>query len=444
MNDTDSTCDALPPEDPRARLLQAPMSRFQLIGVALVAIICAIDGFDILAITFAAPALAQQWHLDTVQLGLLLSSALFAMMGGSLLIAPAADVFGRRALVIVCLLLITAGCGWTALAPGFSQLFGSRVLTGVGVGAMMSVINPLAAEYASRRGRYHSLSLLNVGYPAGGLLGGLAAAWLLTHYGWRSIFVLATLIGLMILGAVWRWLPESPSFLLARRRPDTLERVNAYLARCGMPPLSALPAPDPAAAQEPRSLLLGAGVRGRTIRMVLTYTLYQVTLYYVFSWLPSLVAGMGFTPAQGTLVAAMLNLGGIAGGLCVGVAATRFGLKRTARLAVVLGAVMAAVLGNVGGAMGTLLVAAGIAGFCLFGGIIAILSAIWVTFPAQVRASGTGLTLGVGRIGAGIAPAMAGWLFAADVAPATVAMVMATAAAAAGVVLWTLPLPEVR
>ena len=418
------------------------MSGFQKMGVALVALLCALDGFDVLAITFAAPALAQQWGIGKAQIGLLLSIGLFGMAGGSLLIAPAADVFGRRALVFASLVMMIIGTAWTALAGDFSQVMWSRVLTGIGVGTMVSVINPLAAEYANARRRYLTLSLINIGYPAGGFLGGLISAYLLTHFDWRAVFIFVTGVGVVLLPMVWKWLPDPISFHIARPKTDALARVNAYLAKCGIRTVSALP-PRPAGTDKtPFANLFGSDLRGVTIKVTCMYTLYLVTLFFMQSWVPSLVVNLGFAAAQGTVVSAIIMLGGIVGGLSIGLAATRFGLKTILVPAVLIAAVMTALFGLVAANFGLLLIVAFIVGFFLSGSMIGLYSVIWQSFPAHVRASGTGFSVGIGRIGAGLSPLVAGLLYSLDFTRGGVAMLMALPAAVAAAVLWSLTIPD--
>ncbi len=434
--------DTLSSDNARILLLHSPMSGFQILGVAVVGVLCALDGFDVQAITFAAPALAQEWGIAKAQIGLLLSVGLFGMAGGSLLISPAADVYGRRALVFLSLVTMIIGTAWTALAGDFSQVIWSRVLTGIGVGTMISVINPLAAEYANARRRYLTLSVINIGYPAGGFLGGLISAYLLAHFNWRAVFFFCAGLGVVLIAIVWKWLPDPITFLTARPKPDALAKVNAYLAKCGIRAVSALPPRPEGAEKTPFVNLFGSDMRWVTIKVTCVYTLYLVTLFFMLSWVPSLVVNLGFAAAQGSVVSAMIMLGGIIGGLSIGVAATHFGLKTILFPALLIAAVMTALFGLVAANFGLLLFVAVIVGFFLSGSMIGLYSVIWLSFPAHVRASGTGFAVGIGRIGAGISPVVAGLLYSLHFTREGVSLLMALPAVVAAVVLWFLTIPE--
>src|SRR5687768_11340422 len=65
-----------------------------------------LDGFDVLAIAFTAPTISAEWHLEPGTLGVVLSAGLIGMALGALFIAPLADRFGRRTIILWCLAVI--------------------------------------------------------------------------------------------------------------------------------------------------------------------------------------------------------------------------------------------------------------------------------------------------------------------------------------------------
>ena len=75
-------------DDPRVLLMQAPMSGFQWRAVATIITLCALDGFDVFSMTFAAPAVLRDWGIDKAQLGIALSAGLLGMAAGSLFLSP--------------------------------------------------------------------------------------------------------------------------------------------------------------------------------------------------------------------------------------------------------------------------------------------------------------------------------------------------------------------
>ena len=208
----------------RRSLLAAPMRRFQMFALGVVVLLCALDGFDVFAITFAAPGIEREFAIGKAALGIVFSSGLIGMALGSLFLAPAADIYGRRRLVVLSLVLMIVGTLWTAFAGGTGALALSRLFTGFGIGAMVATINPMAAEYANARRRDFSVTLLNIGFPLGGVTGGFVAAQMLPVLGWRAIFFTAT-------GLTIAMLAMSPA-----RTRSTIARCATSTSRVPIPP----------------------------------------------------------------------------------------------------------------------------------------------------------------------------------------------------------------
>lgn len=430
-------------QDYRARILESPMSRFQVAAVALVVALCALDGFDVFAITFVIPAIEQEWSVGKAELGMVLSAGLLGMALGSLLIAPLADIWGRRRVLIPNLALVTAGTAWSAFAAGPVDLGMSRLITGLGIGAMIAIINPLAAEYSNARRRDLSVTLLNLGFPAGAILGGLLAAWLLPQYGWRALFLLATGLGAIMLLLAWRWLVEPIGSLLARPDARTLDRANVYLRLCGQPPLTALPMVEASAKRRsPFALLTQRGLALTTLHVMAVYFLYVVSLFYIQSWIPAMVVGAGFDASQAARVSVWMNLGGIVGGLTLSMATARIGLKTCVALAFVGGALTIAAFGSIGHRIEIFMAVGALLGFFTIGGMAGLYAVVSRSFPAGVRASGTGLVIGFGRVGSAIAPVTAGLLFALGFDRALVSIVMAVPAILAALLLLRLKIRQ--
>lgn len=412
----------------------APMSRKQIGAVAITVALSAIDGYDVLSISFAAPAIAFDWSIGKAALAIVLSAGLAGMALGSLLLAPLADIFGRRPLVIVGLALMALGMGLSAFAPSVSILAGSRVITGLGIGAMVAVINPIAAEFANARQRPLAMALMAMGYPLGGLIGGLLASALLRVYTWHAIFVAGAIAAIMLVPIVLRFLPESLAFLLTRSGPRHLEKANRLLVGCGHQQLESLPLP---AARRMNSYaeIVAPHQRGTTLRVTAANFFYVMTVYYVLSWMPQMVVELGFTPADASLVAAFANLVGIAGGLTLGMLARRAGLQRvTIVMAAGLG-VSTAIFALLPPSIALLMVGGAVSGFFLFGGIAGIYATLAVSFPDASRASGSGFVIGVGRIGSALAPLISGWLFASGFGFRTVSLMFGVLAIIAGLCL---------
>jgi hypothetical protein len=147
----------------RERFEAAAMSGLQKSAVALTFVLSALDGYDLLSIAFTAPAITVEWGVGKAALGIVLSSGLVGMALGSFLLAPLADVIGRRRVILLCLPIMGLGMMLSGLAHSLPQLAGSRVLTGLGIGTCIAAINLVSAEFANARWRPFSVALARFG-----------------------------------------------------------------------------------------------------------------------------------------------------------------------------------------------------------------------------------------------------------------------------------------
>jgi benzoate transport len=418
-------------------LRHAPMSSFQMVAVAICVALNALDGFDILAITFAAPGITREWALGPGALGIVISTGLVGMSIGSLLIAPLADTLGRRPVILWCLILMTLGMLLSATANSIAALVVWRVITGLGIGGMLGSINAMVAEYSNDERRDLCVGLMAIGYPIGGVLGGMAAAWLLAHYDWRAVFIFGGVASVVILAVVWWRLPESIEFLLFKRPRDALTQVNAILQRMRRPPVTALPV---LARQERVSIwkAFDKELIARTALVCTAYFLFMMTCYYALGWIPSIIASLGFGPSVGAEVSVWTNLGGIVGGALLGYLARHIGLKTLASGAMIATAVSLAVFGRTQPDLLTLKAVAFVLGFFLFASAVGLYATFVRVFPTHVRATGTGLAIGLGRFGGMLGPALGGWLMAIGTSRPSVAAIMALGSALAAIAIWLL------
>jgi benzoate transport len=426
--------------DPSVRLRNEPMTSFQKVAVVICIALNALDGFDILAITFAGPGITREWGLGTGALGIVISTGLVGMTIGSLGLAPVADTVGRRPTILLCLVLMTVGMLLSATADSITALVVWRVVTGLGIGGMLASINAMVAEYANDERRDFCVGLMAIGYPIGGVLGGMASAWLLAHFDWRAVFIFGGVASAVILLAVWWRLPESIEFLVTKRPTDALNRINAILVRMRRPQIAELPV---RARQEQVSLwkAFDQALLARTALICIAYFLYMLTCYYALGWIPSIVAALGFSASVGAEVSVWTNLGGIIGGALLGYLARSVGLKTLASSAMLATALALAVFGRTQPDLVVLKTVAFVLGFFLFASAVGLYATFVRVFPTHVRATGTGLAIGLGRFGGMLGPALGGWLMAGGTSRPNVAMIMALGAALAGFAIWLLQGP---
>ncbi|MDD2129712.1 MFS transporter [Pseudomonas sp. 17391] len=398
--------------DLKQRLDNDPMGRFQCLAIGICIVLNMIDGFDVLVMAFTAASVSAEWGLSGAQVGLLLSAGLFGMAAGSLFIAPWADRFGRRPLILFCLALSGIGMLLSALSQSPLQLALLRGLTGLGIGGILASSNVIASEYASKRWRGLAVSLQSTGYALGATLGGLLAVWLLGHWGWRSVFLFGGIVTVLVIPLVLLWLPESLDFLLARRPRNALARVNRLAAKLGQPALSALPAPQlmvPGAATGFRQLLT-PDMRRTTLVIWLLFFLVMFGFYFVMSWTPKLLVAAGLSAQQGITGGVLLSVGGILGAALIGGLSSRWPLSRVLSMFMLITAGLLVLFVASGSSVSAALALGLLIGLFSNGCVAGLYALSPVVYDASVRATGVGWGIGIGRIGAILSPTVAGVL----------------------------------
>ena len=149
--------------DPRDVISSAAMTRLQYIIVAMTVGLNALDGFDVMAISFASPGIADEWGLSLGALGFVLSMELFGMAIGSILLGGVADKIGRRPTILGCLTAMSIGMFMVTTTDSLVELSIWRILTGLGIGGMLAAINAMAAEFSNTERRPFSISIMAMG-----------------------------------------------------------------------------------------------------------------------------------------------------------------------------------------------------------------------------------------------------------------------------------------
>ena len=471
--------------DLRRILDESPMGAFRWSAVGICMFLNMIDGFDVLVMAFTAAPVSAEWGLTGAQLGLLLSAGLFGMAAGSLFIAPWADRLGRRPIILGCLVLCGVTMVLASMAQSWQVLGLMRVLTGLGIGGILACSNVIASEYASSRWRSLAVSLQSTGYALGATIGGAIAVWLMSHSGWRSVFLFGGVVTLAAIPVVlWR-LPESLDYLLARRPAGALARVNRLVGRLGLPALVALPPVlSPSAAgsvvgsapgdgnglgsrigsgvgsgvgsafgkrdgDADRAMgtgvrrLFGPALRRPTWLVWSSFFFVMFGFYFVMSWTPKLLVAAGMTPQQGITGGVLLSVGGIFGAALIGALAARFRVNRVLAVFMVVTSVLLSLFVAQAGDQRLAFLMAFLIG-ALTNACVAGLYAIGpLVYDASVRATGVGWGIGIGRLGAILSPLVAGALIDGGWAPSQlyIGFGLAFVVGAAVVLLHRIPPP---
>jgi benzoate transport len=429
--------------DPRDIIANASMSRLQVAVVGLTIALNALDGFDVLSISFASPGIAREWGMNPAALGIVLSMELIGMALGSVFLGGVADKIGRRPTILGCLVIMAVGMFMATTVRGLVDLSIWRVVTGLGIGGMLAAINAVAAEFSNTRRRALGVSLMSIGYPVGAVLGGLVVAQLLrVNTDWRPIFYFGAAMTTLLIPFVYFVVPESVHWLARRQPAGALDRINQALRRMGHATVSALPEITASARTRSIAEIFQPGLVAITTIVTLAYFFHITTFYFIVKWIPKIVVDMGFAQSSAAGVLVWTNVGGATGGAVFGLLTLRFGLKPLTITLLVLSTVMVTLFGRSPADLERLSLICAMAGFCTNAGIVGLYAIIAQVFPTQVRAFGTGFTVGVGRGGSVLAPIIAGFLFNAGYSLPVVALTMASGSLLAAAVLIMLKLAD--
>jgi benzoate transport len=385
-----------------------PMQSYQWFVIIICMGLNIIDGFDVMVMAFTAASVAKAWLLTGAQLGILLSAGLFGMAAGSIALAPLADRIGRRKLLLLCLAI--AGLSMLASAFTHSQaaLALCRFVTGIGVGGILASSNVMASEYANARWRSLAVSLMSTGYGIGATLGGVLSLLLISHVGWRAVFMAGGLSSLAMLWLSWRLLPESLDYLLLKQPDQALQQINQIGGKIGLEPLSSL-AQYPHQAQAAKaSQLFQGGLFWQTLCLWLAFFLVMFGFYFIMSWTPKILIAMGMSAEQGVSTGILISIGGIFGAALIGLIAAKMRIfyALSVFLAGTVGCIYAfvAVSAEIAWALGIGLLLGTLINGCV-AGLYAIAPRI---YPAGIRSRGVGYAIGFGRCGAILSPTVAG------------------------------------
>ncbi|SIN65508.1 benzoate transport [Parasphingorhabdus marina DSM 22363] len=410
--------------DIRQSIEDQPVSWLQLLVLLICFALNILDGFDIVAISYAAPAISDAWSLSATNLGIVFSAGLAGMTVGAMFLAPVTDVIGRRKMILIALVINAISLAATAWSQTLWQLVAARFVVGLSIGSMLASLTALVAEYMPARHRNLAVCILQCGYPIGATGGGFLAAWLIPVHGWESVFLFGLLITVLAIPVVYFALPESLEYLAKRRPASALQITNRVRARMELPALHELAeGEDKDIPSAQVHSLLTADNRRKTLLLWAAYFFCFFTLYFLISWIPKILVENGFTQDQGINAGIAFNGGGILGVLMLGYLADKKGLTRLIGLFLAIGCVSLLAFGTISAGFAVTLLLSFVVGIFVNGGFVGLYAMAAGLYPTEIRTTGIGWAIGAGRFGGIAGPYVGGLLVAAQLPlPLTIAI----------------------
>jgi MFS transporter, AAHS family, 4-hydroxybenzoate transporter len=383
------------------------------IRVFLLCMICLImDGFDVQAMGYVAPAIVMDWGVPRALLGGVFAAANFGVLIGSLLFSMVADKIGRRPVLIGATLFFSAMAIATAFARNVPELLWLRFIAGIGMGCIMPNATALIGEFSPKRVRVTFMMCITVGFTAGAALAGVVSLWMIPAFGWRSVFIFGGSVPLVIAVLMIWGLPESLQFLaVSGRNRATLARWLKKLD----PTLQVDSSTQFVANEESRGGVPAVHLfrDGRGVVTVLLWVINfmnLLVLYSISNWLPTVVTAMGYSNQIAVWMGLWLQVGGTIGAFGLAWLIARGGFTRMLTATFAVATVSIVLIGQPGISLLLLGIIVFVAGWAVIGGQPGINALSATFYPTYLRSTGLGWGLGIGRIGAIVGPYIGGVL----------------------------------
>lgn len=377
---------------------EARLTPFHYRVFALIAAGYFFDVVDYVILGSLIPDMVHSRFATSAQIATVASATLLGLFVGTIAQGEFTDRFGRKTVYQFNLFLYGVATIAGAFSPNYLVLAALRFIAGLGLGAEQPLCFAYAGEYAPKRirGRF----IAGVQFIGGACSWPLATLFALAFHetlGWRGCWIVIGISALIVF--MFRFsLPESPRWLATHAR---WEQALDILKRMGISGPDAHEALTTGPASNAKSDPIGVvfrHYRGRVIAAMICFVAFFGVALGLGTWLPKMMADRGMTITQSLIYTFGMTLAFPTASAFMMFALERFGRKPTAITAFVFAGLFAILFVNA--ASDTMLL---VVGFCMIFCIQLAGNSMQIfaseVFPTNARASGFGLTQGVGRLG---------------------------------------------
>lgn len=384
-------------------------SRISIITVALCYLIAVFEGFDLQAAGVAAPRLGPAFQMAPGAMGWFFSSSTFGLMLGAALGGRLSDRLGRKSVLISSVGVFGLMSVLTGLAPDVEVLLLTRFLTGVGIGGALPILVSLVAENTKPSRRNTAVGLLYAGLPSGGALASLVAA-VGSPGSWQTVFFVGGIAPLIAIPLLIFVLPESQQLQAVKQaHAGQLERTGYGFA------------------------LLGEQRAGRSLLLWAAFFLSLLTMYLLLNWLPTLLVSRGLSRADASMVQLSFNLLGALASMSTGLLMDRVPMSRVVIVSFGSAAVSLWLVSNVAPQLVVAMAVGGFVGIGMSATQALLYALAQSNYPTEVRGTGVGSAVAIGRLGSAVGPLLAGVLLGSGKAPQDVLLLLVPIILVAGI-----------
>ena len=367
------------------------------------------EGYDVGVMGATLPSMAEDkaWNLTPLELGALSSYALLGMFFGAFLIGTLSELVGRRRMLLMCVTLFSLTMGGAAWAPTPEWFGAFRFIGGLGLGGVIPVAAALTIEYSAQHRRSFNYGIMYSGYSIGILTAAALAMWLIQDHGWRTVVGLG-LIPLIAILPMTRALPESLENLISRGRQEQAEQLAKKLG-VSMPQRVQQSASPRAGWRQVLAEVFSKRHLRATVCFWLALFCGLLLIYALNTWLPSIMRRNGYDLGSSLSLLIVFSLASAIGGMFLGKAADRFGVRVMVTLFYMLGALaIFALMWQHSMFINYFLVA--VAGVGTISASLILTGHLASYYPSSVRAAATGWGLSFSRLGAMTGPILGGYV----------------------------------
>ena len=377
------------------------------------------DGYELNAISFAAPSIMREFGIDRAAFGRVFGIGLFGFMIGGFIFGWLGDRIGRRPTIVIAAAAFGVFTFATSFASTVTAFIWLRFIGGLAIGGLVPVAWALNIEFAPLRFRATVVTVIMLGYSVGSSLGGAISAWLIPVYTWRVVFWVGGILPIAVAVLLQFALPESIKFLAVKgRRLDEVARsVRRLRPDIAVPPGTRFVVSDEHAGQgSARNFRLPMLFRGRlaliTPLLWIAYIGSSMAVFFLTSWMPTLAEASGLDRSTAALGAGLLSIGGAVGGLLLMRFVDRFG----AVVVTIMPAIACPLIAMVGMyhfGSSNFMIYMFIVGLFVIGGHTGLHSIAGLFYPSAIRSNGAGWAISVAKVGSIAGPWIGGILLGA-------------------------------
>lgn len=392
--------------------------RYSIRILAVVGIAMVFDGFDFMIVSFTMPQIMQEMELGYFATGSLSSFSIMGMLVGGFAAGWLADRFGRKHVLNVSIAIYALLTIPIFFVNSFDMFAVCRIVSGMGVGAVIPLSVTLASEYAPTEHRGKFVTLTKMFMMLGWVLAGLVAMFVVPRFGWRFCYLIG---GFPALYALFMHfcIPESAHWLVRKGRREEaakiFNKINSFLdePRTASYVPQEIEAPvDESGAQGKGQL--GALVSRKYLRVTLGIWLVAFSTcslsYGLTNWMPTALAHSGYSMSSSYALTTLMNALGCLGAVFAGFMADKVGRIRSTYIAVGMSVVAVLFLSVCGFGFGWMIPSVVLMGFTINYAFTTPQPITIEVYPTEIRATGQACTTTVARVGGMITPLLIGGL----------------------------------